>query len=81
MNEPNKPLSPQKNINRSKTLVTQMVNKISAKNIAEELLPISNETINSLIKRLEVEKDELVEKVTAYQIQLTSNPHNKNIQK
>lgn len=81
VNEQNKPLSPHKNIDRSKTLITQMVNKISAKNIAEELLPISNETINKMIDQIEKEKAELVEKATGYQMQLSSNPHNKNIQK
>jgi|JI6StandDraft_1071083.scaffolds.fasta_scaffold13447_3 hypothetical protein len=35
------PISPQKNVEKSKTLITQMVNKISTKNVAEELLPIS----------------------------------------
>lgn len=81
MNEADKPTSPQKNTDRSKTLISQMVSKITAKNIAEELLPISNETINKLINQIEIEKAELVDKAMGYRLQLNTNPHNKNLQK
>ena len=75
------PPSPQKNIDKSKTLITQMVNKISAKNVAEELLPISIENISKLTRSLDEEKAELAEKAQNIEQQLRANPHNKNLQK
>jgi hypothetical protein len=81
ISETDKALAAFKNTDRSKSLISQMVNKIAAKNIAEELLPISSETINKLINEIEIEKAELVDKAMSYQLQLSSNPHNKNLQK
>lgn len=75
------PPSTHKNVDKSKTLITQMVNKISAKNVAEELLPISMENIAKLTRELDEEKADLAEKAKSIEQQLRANPHNKNLQK
>lgn len=40
---------------KSKFLITEMMRKIDAKNITEELYPVTNETIEVLIMKLDQE--------------------------
>jgi hypothetical protein len=44
---------------KSKYLISEMMKKIDAKNISEELYPVTNETIAELIRKMDGEIDGL----------------------
>lgn len=59
-----------------KSLIAQILNTISVKNTAEELYPISNEVMDSLIAKIEEEIENLTNQSEKKQSTLTANPNN-----
>ena len=60
-------------------MVAQMMRKINAKNISEELHPITNETIMEDVRRLNAEIEELKIEAERKEHSLLTNPNNQHL--
>lgn len=66
---------------KSKYLVSEMMRKIDAKNISEELYPVTNETIGELIRKMDDEIDDLKGDASRKENSLSANPNNQHLKK
>ena len=66
---------------KSKFMINEVMKKIDAKNITEELYPITNEAIQSYIRKLDVEIEELKVEGERKENSLITNPNNQHLRK
>lgn len=66
----------EKELQKAKFMVGEMMKKIDAKNISEELYPVTNETILGMIGKMEREIEELKVEAEKKENSLVTNPNN-----
>ena len=64
---------------KAKELIEEMMHKINAKNITEELYPVTNQTIEALMKQTDEEIGKLNSELERKENSLSLNPKNLNL--
>ena len=66
---------------KSKHIITDLMKKIDAKNVAEELYPVTNEAMLGYIKEVDREVEELKVEAERKENSLITNPNNQHLKK